>query len=163
MPHSTIEAAVMVVMGLLVGAFAAGYSAVQYWSRRRAGMTTVVITWLALSATLGFIQVRRTCSMGLTCDVGGVDYFALYFPSYAGIVATSLGAVTLLVARWHRQRASLTPRRLVLAGVAGVVGLVIALASIKAANRFTCDRRVARAPTGEWITECEATRRALTP
>ena len=76
-----------------VGAF----SVAVWYVARRGGWFLLAGFWIATACSLAYVQFRRYCSQGLTCDVSGANYFAQMWPRFAWMCALVLGGAAIVV------------------------------------------------------------------
>ena len=99
---------IALAMTVAITIFVVGVSAFSFaawYVMRRGGWLLLAVFWIATACTLAYVQLRRYCSQALTCDVGGVDYFARMWPRFAWMFGVVLGGAAIVVGlRAKRER-----------------------------------------------------------
>jgi hypothetical protein len=110
--------------------------------------------WLPLTFGLAYLWFRHACRLGLTCDVGGVDYRWVYIPSFAFVLGTPLGLSALLVLRRAHRSERPTRGQLLTGATIFLVCSFGAPMLLTAVNAVTCDNRLWRRADGAYASEC---------
>lgn len=155
-----VNLAAAIAGSALLGTVGAVYTVLAWHCRRRLGTLALLVLWLTAALAVGYLGYYRTCHLGLTCDVGGVDYRALLVPRFACIGALGFGVATAVVER-HARRARSGPlgrRRALISALGVVIGFFLAVQLINGIHRLTCATRPFRRVNDTWGTKCDVPR-----
>lgn len=149
--HSPMPEVAVAVLGVVVVtavgvAVGAPYTVTAWACLRRWGSAALLLLWGGVALATGVLGYWQTCSLGLTCDVGGVNYPLQLVPPAAFTGAVGFGIATVLVARRAQglHRRGLGVRGVLLGGAGVVVGMFLAVQLLLGIQHLTCANRVYR-------------------
>jgi hypothetical protein len=119
MTPGLIALAIAVVVTVFVTGVSV-FSLAAWYVVRRSGWLLLAAFWIVTACSLGYVQVRRYCGQGLTCDVAGVDYLALMWPRFTWRCAVVLGGAAVVVGL-RAKRDELLSWRVPFAGLLGAL------------------------------------------